>query len=70
MTSTEYTGHKKTPSSNNTRMCVGHHQMVNTEIRLIISFAAKDGEGLYSWQKRDWELTVPQIMNSYCQIQT
>ena len=26
----------------------GHHQMVNTEIRLIIFFAAKDGETLYS----------------------
>ena len=24
----------------------GHHQMVNTEIRLIILFAAKDGEAL------------------------
>ena len=26
--------------------------MVNTEIRLIIFFAAKDGEALYSYQKR------------------
>ena len=41
----------------------GHHQMVNTEIRLIILFAAKDGEALYSKQK-EWELTVAQIMNS------
>ena len=32
--------------------------MVNTEIRLIIFFAAKDGEALYSQQKQDWELTV------------
>ena len=39
-------------------------QMVNTEIRLIIFFAAKDGEALYSQQKQDWELTVAQIMNS------
>ena len=31
--------------------------MVNTEIRLIIVFAAKDGEVLYSQQKQDWELT-------------
>ena len=30
----------------------GHHQMVNTEIRLIIFFAAKDGEALYSQQKK------------------
>ena len=38
--------------------------MVNTEIRLIIFFAAKDGESLYSLQKQDQELTVAQIMNS------
>ena len=38
--------------------------MVNTEIRLIIFFAAKDGEALYSQQKQDWEMTVTQIMNS------
>ena len=42
----------------------GHHQMVNTEIRLIIFFAAKDGEALYSQQKQDRELTMAQIMNS------
>ena len=41
----------------------GHHQMVNTEVRLIIFFAAKDGETLYSQQKQDRELTVAQIMN-------
>ena len=38
--------------------------MVNTEIRLITFFAAKDGEALYSQQKQDRELTVAQIMNS------
>ena len=32
--------------------------------RLIIFFAAKDGEALYSQQKQDWDLTVAQIMNS------
>ena len=42
----------------------GHHQMVDTEIRLIIFFAAKDGEALYSQQKQDQELTVVQIMKS------
>ena len=42
----------------------GHHQMVNTEIRLIIFFAAKDEEALYSQQKQDRELTVTQIMNA------
>ena len=38
--------------------------MANTEIRLIIFFAAKDGEAPYSQQKLDWEVTVAQIMNS------
>ena len=38
--------------------------MVNTEIMLVIFFAAKDGEALYSQQKQDWELTVAQIMSS------
>ena len=42
----------------------GHHQMVNTKIRLILFLAAKDGEALYSQQKQDQELTVAQIMNS------
>ena len=32
--------------------------MVNTEIRLIIFFAVKDGEALYSQPKQDQELTV------------
>ena len=31
---------------------------------MIIFFAAKNGEALYSQQKQDWELTVAQIMNS------
>ena len=39
------------------------HQMVNTEIRLIIFFADKDGKALYSQQKQDQELTVAQIIN-------
>ena len=41
--------------------------MVNTEIKWIIIFAAKDGKALYSQQKQDWELTVAQIMNSLLQ---
>ena len=51
---------------NNTRedSTHGHHLMVDIEIRLIIFFAAKDGEALYSQQKQDRELTVAQIMNS------
>ena len=32
--------------------------MVNTKTRLIIFFAAKDEEALYSQQKQDWALTV------------
>ena len=57
---------EQTPSSNNTTddSTQGHHQMINTEIRLIIFFTAKDGEALYSQQKQDGELTVAQIMNS------
>ena len=41
--------------------------MVNTKIRLIIFFAAEDGEALYSQQKQDLELTVAQIMSSLLQ---
>ena len=44
--------------------------MVNTEIRLIIFFVAKDREAQYSQQKQDQELTMAQIMTPYCQIQT
>ena len=56
---------QQTPSSDNTREDTthGHHQMVNIKIRLIIFFAAEDGEALYSQQKQDQELTVAQIMN-------
>ena len=38
--------------------------MVDTEISVIIFFAAENGEALYSQQKQDRELTVAQIMNS------
>ena len=37
--------------------------MVNTQIGLIIFFAAKDGKVLYSQQKEDQELTMAQIIN-------
>ena len=51
---------------NNTRedSTHGHHQTVNTEIRVIIFFAAKDEKALYSQQKQDQGLTMAQIMNS------
>ena len=57
---------EQTPSSNNAGddSIHGHHQMVNTEIILIIFFAAKDGEALYSQQNQDQELTVAPIMSS------
>ena len=32
----------------------GHHQIVNTKIKLIVFFAAKDGEAVYNQQKQDW----------------
>ena len=54
----------QTPTSNNTREDSTHEQMFNTEITLIIFFAAKDGEALCSQQKQDRDLTVAQIMNS------
>ena len=38
--------------------------MVNTKIRLIIFFAAKDEEAPYSQQKQDLELTMANIMSS------
>ena len=58
--------YQENASSDNTKKdsTRGHHQMVNTKIRLIIFFAASDGEALYSHQKQDWELTVAQMMNS------
>ena len=61
----ECTGHSKHPlPTTQEKTTHGHQQMVNNEIRLIIFFAAKHGEALYSQQKQDWELTVAQIMNS------
>ena len=41
--------------------------MVNIKFRLILFFAAKDGEALYNQPKQDLELTVTQIMNSLLQ---
>ena len=68
----EHTARSKHPCPNTCREDAtrGHHQMVNTEIRLIIFFADKVGEALYSQQKQDLEQTVAQIMTPYCQIQT
>ena len=61
----ECTGHIKHPlPTTQEKTLHGHHQMVNTEIRLIIFFAANDGETLYTQQKQDREWTVAQIMSS------
>ena len=61
----ECTGHSKHPlPTTQEKTTHGHQQMVNNEIRLIIFFAAKDGEALYRQQKQDQELTVAQTMNS------
>ena len=45
----EHTGHSK-HSCNKTRAdsTHGHHEMVNTKIRLTTFFAVEDGEALYS----------------------
>ena len=45
----------------------GYHQMVSTEIRLIIFFGTEYGEVLYRQLKQDQKLTVAQIMNSLLQ---
>ena len=43
----EHTCHRKHPlPTTQEKTTHGHHQMVNTEIRLIIFFAAKDGDAL------------------------
>ena len=44
---------EQTSFSNNTRedSTHGHHQMVNAKISLIIFFAVRGGEALYSQQK-------------------
>ena len=60
----ECTGHSKHRLPTTEDSTHGHHQMVNSKISLIIFFAAKDGEALYSQQKQDWELTVAEIMTS------
>ena len=41
--------------------------MLNTEVRVIIFFAAENGEALHSQQKQHWQVTVAQNMNSLLQ---
>ena len=62
----EYTGHNKHLSpTTQEKTTHGHHQMVSTENRLIRLFATKDGEALYSQQKKKTcsQLTAAQIIN-------
>ena len=60
----ECTGHSKHPLPATQEVALHlHHQMVNTEIKLITFFAAKDEETLESHQKEDLELTVAQIIS-------
>ena len=67
----ECTGHSKHPlPTTQEKTTHGHHQMVNTNIRLMIFFVGKDGEALYNQQKQDWEMTGLRSWSAYCQIQT
>ena len=67
----ERTSHSKhtlpTTRDNSTH---GHHQMVNTKIRLIIFFAAKDGEALYSQQNKTGSWLWLRSWTPYCKTQT
>ena len=49
-------------------MDITRWSLFNIKIRLIIFFAAKDGEALYNQQKQDLELIVAQIMNSFAKV--
>ena len=60
----ECTGHSKRPLPTTQEKTL--HRDIRwsiPKIKLIIFFAAKDGEALYIQQKQDWELIVAQIMN-------
>ena len=63
----ECSGHSKHSLPTREDSTQGHHQMVNTKIRLIIFFAVKDGKALYSQLQQDWELTGAHVMNSLLQ---
>ena len=62
----EHTGHSKhpLPTTQEKTLYMDITRWPTLKSDLIIFFAAKDGEALYSQQKQDWELTVAQIMNS------
>ena len=57
----------------NEERCVGVGGCVCVWVCVCVyahTFAAEDGEALYSLQKQDQELTVAQMMNYLLQIQT
>ena len=57
----------QTPFFNNTRddFTHGHHQRVNTKIKLFTFFVGQDGEAAYSQQKQDLELTMAQVLSFF-----
>ena len=65
----ECTGHSKhpLPTTQEKALHMDITRKVNIEIRLIIFFAAEDGEAPYSQQKQDLEQTVAQITNPLLQ---
>ena len=64
----EHTGHSKHPlPTTQEKLYTWTSLMVNTEIRLMIFFAAEDGEALYSQHKQERELTIAKIMSSLLQ---
>ena len=67
----ECTGHSKHPLPTTQEDSThGHHQMVDTEIRLRIFFATKDGDALKSQQKQTGSWLWLISWTPYCQIQT
>ena len=56
-------GEKEKYKSNTVSTSISH-EVNRPKIRLIIFFAAKDGEALYSQQKQHWEVIVAQMTNS------
>ena len=63
----EHAGHSRHRLPARDSSAQGHHQMVNTKVRQITFFVAKDGEALYSQQEQDQELTVAQTISSLLQ---
>ena len=66
--SREHGGQRRHPFNNRRDdSTLGHHQMVNTKIRLIMLFTDDEGKALYSQEKQDCERIVAQIMSSLLQ---